>query len=516
MINSYTPNKNLILSIFVSLILLLNENCYPISLTEAAEAGDLMMIQRLIRGGADLNKKENSYAPLYRAAQYGHLKAVVLLLKNGAKVDITNKDDFTPLFVAAERGHFKIVELLIGIGANVNFKRPDGTTCLHFAAAKARHKIVRLLTRKGADLSAITKEVFTFGGQTPLHYAASAGDIQSVRFFLENGADVNSKSFGGWTPLQYAAANGHTELAEILLQKGAGKNIYIAASMGDVEEIKRLISSETDVNQRARAIQKYNKLYELDQVLKYIERRVIYEGLKRDGDLDKFDLAPLHFAALNNQKAAAALLIEKGADLNITDKHGNTPLHLAAQNGAVASASLLIEKGAKMETRNKENRTSRDLAEKYGHQHIVELLKKHGDTTNTIKTIRKAPELIKLANQVCFLEVSPLTCDLKPPVPFDGKPVKGQIAITGFPYPVQQIRLWLFVHGASPQVTEIPAARITKQEQTLLINFGNELRSGHRNWAGPSFNVDVAVELVDENDKSYVLYSKKHKVTCSY
>ncbi|EFJ35018.1 hypothetical protein SELMODRAFT_167008 [Selaginella moellendorffii] len=62
-------------------------------------------------------------------------------------------------------------------------------------------------------------------GWTNLHVAARMGDLDEVKRLLENGADPNEPSFGpkapGTTPLHLAAAGGHLSVIDELLERGA-------------------------------------------------------------------------------------------------------------------------------------------------------------------------------------------------------------------------------------------------------------------------------------------------------
>lgn len=57
------------------------------------------------------------------------------------------------------------------------------------------------------------------------------------------------------------------------------------------------------------------------------------ELLRMYGDL------PLHFAAYYNKTASVRLLLDQGADINIKGRGGNTALHIAALNGLGFSSS---------------------------------------------------------------------------------------------------------------------------------------------------------------------------------
>lgn len=60
---------------------------------------------------------------------------------------------------------------------------------------------------------------------------------------------------------------------------------------------------------------------------------------------------PLH-TALYSSIDAVQLLLDNGADANITDACGSTPLHDAIDNGDLNVIQLLIDKGADVNTRD--------------------------------------------------------------------------------------------------------------------------------------------------------------------
>ena len=81
-------------------------------------------------------------------------------------------------------------------------------------------------------------------------------------------------------------------------------------------------------------------------------------------------------AALNNEVAMAAWLIERGANVNVVDKLGMTPLLWAASSdfGDPAMIELLLKSGARADARNKDGLTALDLARKYGHAEVIPAL----------------------------------------------------------------------------------------------------------------------------------------------
>ena len=55
-----------------------------------------------------------------------HQSVCLLLLKEGANVDIQNNNGTTPLYAAVKSGHESICELLLQYGASPDLERIDG------------------------------------------------------------------------------------------------------------------------------------------------------------------------------------------------------------------------------------------------------------------------------------------------------------------------------------------------------------------------------------------------------
>lgn len=89
-----------------------------------------------------------------------------LLLSNGAKIDVLDKDRKTPLYYAICRNNVKLVNYLIGKKANVSRTDNEGNLPLHVAARFAGGEIVKALVDAGADPFAENSE-----GDKPLKVA---------------------------------------------------------------------------------------------------------------------------------------------------------------------------------------------------------------------------------------------------------------------------------------------------------------------------------------------------------
>jgi len=111
-----------------------------ISITQAAETGNIEAIKQHLAAGADVNTMT---ASLHRAAYNKHKEIIELLITNG--VDVNGKNDAaeTPLHLATTK---EIAELLIANGADVNATTNRGTTPLDWAA---NNEIASLIRKHG-------------------------------------------------------------------------------------------------------------------------------------------------------------------------------------------------------------------------------------------------------------------------------------------------------------------------------------------------------------------------------
>eukprot|EP00794_Sanderia_malayensis_P000575 gene575-1234_t len=89
---------------------------------------------------------------------------------------------------------------------------------------------------------------------------------------------------------------------------------------------------------------------------------------------DNDGLAPLHHAAKANKKAAAELLLDNEASINLPGDDANTPLHVAAKYNCVAVARLLVERGADINRQNIYGATALHFSTRRGNTEIARLL----------------------------------------------------------------------------------------------------------------------------------------------
>jgi ankyrin repeat protein len=240
---------------------------------------------------------------LVDAVKSGNHDAVRTLAKNRAQINAADPDGTTPLQWAVYADDLETVELLLRSGADSKIANRLGVTPLSLAATNRNAAMVDALLKAGADANASMP-----GGTTVLMAAARAGNAEIVRQFLAHGADVNVRETEfGETALMFAAGENHDAAAKVLLEHGA------------------------EIDARSKELKYSNDRFGLEGVV-----TILPHG----------GWTPLMYAARQGSLAAARVLVEAGAQVNLTDPDGATALVLATLNGHYDTAALLVEKGA--------------------------------------------------------------------------------------------------------------------------------------------------------------------------
>ena len=120
-------------------------------LMQAAQAGNLAEVQRLIAAGADVNAvAEGGWTALMRACYNAELKqgfaeVVKALVDAGANIEAPIGYGVRPLMLAAGYGETAVVEVLLQAGADVLAKNDGGFTALMMVKQKHYVDVVNLL-----------------------------------------------------------------------------------------------------------------------------------------------------------------------------------------------------------------------------------------------------------------------------------------------------------------------------------------------------------------------------------
>ena len=177
-------------------------------LIDAAEKGDVNLVDKLLRVGADPNGRGYSInaVPLTRTQSTAVVSSLV-----GADADVNVADDTgtTPLSRALSTGNDSGAHLLLSKGASVVPEFPADPPLLVVRDLAMARKLVD----EGADVNQTSAR-----GVTPLMRAVGRNDEALARFYIEQGADVTAVDAAGNTALHAARS---AEVVNMLCNAGA-------------------------------------------------------------------------------------------------------------------------------------------------------------------------------------------------------------------------------------------------------------------------------------------------------
>jgi ankyrin repeat protein len=203
---------------------------------------------------------------------------------------------WTPLLLATACGNWDAAQILLERGANARVEDELGATPLLFAVRAGHAGLVHALLRQKGHAGADPDCPFADEGQTPLMLAAGLGDGSGLAELHHDFAPRWPEEEGAPSPARLAA---YGDILSALLAAGADPNaaladgttpLIFAASRGWTEGVRRLIEA----------------------------------GARLDAEAE-FVGTPL-MAALPDHLDTAALLIERGADVNARDRSGMSVL----------------------------------------------------------------------------------------------------------------------------------------------------------------------------------------------
>jgi ankyrin repeat protein len=190
-------------------------------LKDAADYGQVGVLQVLVACKADLNGPSCTMPALWHASNMGHVPAVQWLLDQKAAVHSVNRAASPmcmPLSVAAQGARNAVVSLLLKHGAGeVGHDAACAQALFSTLYTTGEHATtIKLLldSRVGVNCT-------DAAGKTPLLIACATGDVNTARVLLHSKAEVNNVLRNGDTPLAAACKSRSTKIVRMLLDHKA-------------------------------------------------------------------------------------------------------------------------------------------------------------------------------------------------------------------------------------------------------------------------------------------------------
>ncbi len=337
------------------------------ALINAALHGNPDIAGALLKAGADVDAADGrGTTALMEAARAGAIDVIDVLAPYAPKADCTDRLGRTAMMLASQSAQSDdvIVRRLLALGASTDIATPEGRRAVDFAAAAGRWTVVGLLDVDyplPASVDERAQAPTLARGDAPGHL------LDALRFGHWNVVDAFSLTIRDWPMLQRAelflelAEHDDARVRAWLLGHGVDPNASVASGDGLLSVLlARLPASLDAATQVLAAGAAAGGTGMLDFVLAALRagdrHRDGLEALaislvERGADIfavDATGLTPLQRCAALGNVPISQLLLERGVDANVRDRHGRSPLFaaLAQPDAAEALVRSLIRAGA--------------------------------------------------------------------------------------------------------------------------------------------------------------------------
>lgn len=214
---------------------------YHLSFSVGIECGDtplhiaikfnrIDLVKLLLEAEADIEALNKIYdSPLLVATERMNIEIIEILIKNGAKVNISfSKERFryggeNPLHLAIKFNRIDIVKLLLESKSNVEALNNTNDRPLLVAIEKMQFDIAELLIKNGANVNIFfSQQRFHHRGESPLHLAIKLCNLGLVKCLLDHQANIDVLNSIGDTPLisaiKYTLMKCYPKITECLFE----------------------------------------------------------------------------------------------------------------------------------------------------------------------------------------------------------------------------------------------------------------------------------------------------------
>jgi len=283
-------------------------------------------------------RKENLITLLKDSALGVNVTEYAILAKKVQYPKIKFKDENgnTPFLYACRYGHAHLVDYILSNLTTLNYestvleKNDEGCNAMHLCTHKGYIDILKLLFQLDPEYIEILIKGKTVEAKwTPLHIAASKGHLDCAQLILSFGVKsiINEKDSKGCTALLMASCNGYSDIVELLLNYDADPSIPV-------------IDGRTPLHYAA-----HNNNPDIVKLILDARKKPAAE-LWDDDPLfmvNKSKCSALHESTIMGDLESTQLLVEAGADINLTSKDGSTPLTSAIMRGHIEIIKYLLD-----------------------------------------------------------------------------------------------------------------------------------------------------------------------------
>jgi len=388
------------------------ENFSKLPLLEAAAAGNVPLVKRLIQLGADINATGDTrmsggsqMTALHEAIKYNHPQMCQVLIESGANPNVMAFGFTTPLHLAFSENREEMANLLLDYGAEpfqgklfsndettpfeLAITRSNGRLAARMLGQDSKHPLGKKSLQKprtskrpqrGMKTSA---EVLSQHGNELLTAAAQRGELEAVQALLSAGVSAKDSNTNCPTLFQsfsLAANDNARNLPSATdqwhrLQEQLKADYIPKADANFVASLRSQEASQAD-KVAMMAVERWHKILTI-----LIEHGADYDAFAATalGDTNRANhllaadkgvaqtrdcngQTPLHWALQADQPEMVTFWINAGTPLAATNPAGQTALHLAAANGKTEYVKALLSAHAPTDLHDTNGWTPLDAA----------------------------------------------------------------------------------------------------------------------------------------------------------
>uniref|UniRef100_A0A8K9UQD7 Transient receptor potential cation channel, subfamily A, member 1b n=1 Tax=Oncorhynchus mykiss TaxID=8022 RepID=A0A8K9UQD7_ONCMY len=283
----------------------------------AAGAGNIPVIRFICsithRDEWNLYDDEGSM-PLHWAVERNQPESCRALLELGVEPNVLNKALMSPLHLAVSHQHNHLVKLLLShYKTESNLEGCLGNTPVMLACSINNTEALSILVSIHTDMCPVSGckreemghsieehiNVLDKSCSSPLHMAVRGGNVDVIKFCIQKGAKIDQQQVDRSTALHFACSQGATEAVKLMLSSYSRLDSIINLPDGACQ----------------------TPLHRWETLFIHLFIYIDY--------IDCKGLSPLLLATNCGAWRSVALLLSKGAKVNIKDKSGCNFLHLA-------------------------------------------------------------------------------------------------------------------------------------------------------------------------------------------
>ncbi len=206
--------------------------------------------------------------------------------------------------------------------------------------------------------------------------AIAAGDKEAVAKLIDEHPElVHAKNAEGVTALMQARYEFKLEIVEILRQAADELDIFQAAALGDVAQLRKLLAGNPALTKAFSG----DGATALHFACFFNKPEAAEELIRSGADVNMVSrntmrVTPLHSAAATRNAELVKLILRAGADPNPQQQSGYTALHSAAFHNDAEMARALLDAGADRNLRSDDGLTAVELATQKNHGDVAAVL----------------------------------------------------------------------------------------------------------------------------------------------